>query len=62
VRGYQNGVNLGNNNVPVDLNISTNARAFHDFAGGGYTGTVRELIIYPVEHSDFTILQINNSM
>jgi hypothetical protein len=62
VRGYQNGVNLGNNNVPVDLNISTNGRVFHDFAGGGYTGTIREMIIYPVEHNDFTILQINNSM
>ena len=62
VRGYQNGVNLGNNNVSVDLNISTNAKIFNDFAGGGYTGTVRELIIYPVEHSDFTIRQINNTM
>jgi hypothetical protein len=62
VRGYQNGINLGNSNVSVDLNISTNAQVFGTFAGGGYNGTVREIIIYPVEHSDFTILQINNSM
>ena len=62
VRGYQNGINLGNNNVSVDLNISSNAKVFGEFAGGGYTGTIREMIIYPVEHNDFTILQINNSM
>ena len=62
LRGYQNGINLGNNNVSTNLDISTNAKVFGEFAGGGYTGTIREMIIYPVEHNDFTILQINNSM
>lgn len=62
VRSYQNGVILGSNNVSLDLNISTNGKVFNDFAGGGYNGTVRELIIYPVEHDDFTIQQINNTM
>jgi hypothetical protein len=60
IRGYQNGVNLGNSNVNTSLDISTNAQIFGNFAGGGYSGTIRECIIYPVEHSDFTISQINN--
>jgi hypothetical protein len=60
VRGYQNGINLGNANVNTSLNISTNAQIFGNFAGGGYSGTIRECIIYPVEHSDLTISQINN--
>ena len=62
VRGYQNGVNLGNANIASDLNIGTNAQVFGNFAGGGYSGTVRECIIYPVEHNDLTVLQINNMM
>ncbi|MFY7886097.1 MAG: arabinofuranosidase catalytic domain-containing protein [Dolichospermum sp.] len=60
VRGYQNGVNLGNSNINTSLDISTNSHIFGNFAGGGYSGTIRECIIYPVEHSDFTISQINN--
>lgn len=62
VRGYQNGVNLGSANINTSLNISTNAQIFGNFAGGGYSGTIKACIIYPVEHSDFTIAQINNMM
>ena len=62
IRSYQNGVNLGNANIANSLNLGTNAQVFGNFAGGGYTGTVREMLIYPVEHSDLTVLQINNMM
>ena len=60
IRGYQNGINIGGADVNTTLNIGTNAQIFGNFAGGGYTGTIRECIIYPVEHDDFTIAQINN--
>ena len=62
IRGYQNGVNTGNVNVNQSLGLGTGVQVFGNFAGGGYTGTVRECIIYPVEHNDLTVLQINNMM
>lgn len=62
VRGYQNGINLGNANISISLNIGTSAQIFGNFAGGGYQGSVRECIIYPIEHDDFTLQQINNMM
>jgi hypothetical protein len=62
IRGYQNAINLGGANVATTLNIGTNAQIFGDFAGGGYSGTIRECLIYPVEHDDYTIGQINNTM
>jgi hypothetical protein len=62
IRGYQNGVNTGNTNIGQSLGLGTGVKIFGDFAGGGYTGTIRECLIYPVEHDDFTIAQINNTM
>jgi hypothetical protein len=60
IRGFVNGVNLGNTNVPSSTLNLANAQIFGNFAGQGWTGTARECIIYPVTHTDLTIAQINN--
>jgi len=67
IRGFVNGVNLGNANVAsstLDLKggDNNNGQVFGNFAGQGWTGTARECLIYPVAHDNFTIAQINNTM
>jgi hypothetical protein len=62
LQGYLNGVSTGTSNTAETLNLSTGTRLFGEFAGQGWVGTVREAIIYPVTHTDFTIAQINNMM
>jgi len=67
IRGFVNGVNLGNANVAGStLNLkggdNFNGQIFGNFAGQGWTGTARACIIYPVTHNDFTVAQINNMM
>ena len=62
LQGYSNGTTTGTSNTTETLNLGTGTRLFGEFAGQGWIGTVREAIIYPVTHDDFTIAQINNMM
>jgi len=60
LQGYINGVSTGTSTTAETLNLGTGTRLFGNFAGGGWIGTIREAIIYPVTHDNFTIAQINN--
>jgi hypothetical protein len=62
LQGYSNGVSTGTNSTTLPLILSTGTPIFGQFAGIGYQGTVREMIIYPVTHDNFTVAQINNNM
>jgi len=62
LQGYANGITTGTSSTTLSLELGTGTPIFGGFAGMGYQGTVREMIIYPVTHTDFTIAQINNMM
>ena len=62
LQGYSNGVSTGTNSTTLPLVLTTGTQVFGNFAGFGYQGTVREMVIYPVTHDNFTVAQINNMM
>ena len=64
VRGYINGIapSAGYTPIAVPLTLSTGCRFYGDFAGDGWRGTLREVIVYPTALTDAQILAINNLM
>lgn len=62
LQGFANGVPATTSTTNESLTLSTGTVIFGNFAGSGYQGSVREMIIYPVTHDNFTIQQINNMM
>jgi hypothetical protein len=60
--GFQNGIPNTTSTTTDGLTLSSGTAIFGNFAGGGYVGAIREMLIYPVTHDNFTIGQINNTM